>query len=67
MEADSNEVAVIETKFGKMVIEFYDKDAPKTVANFKKLAKEGFYNGTANHPGFHDSGRRSVEQRSKES
>lgn len=53
--ADSNEVAVIETKFGKMVIEFYDKDAPKTVANFKKLAKEGFYSGTTFHrviPGF---------------
>jgi cyclophilin family peptidyl-prolyl cis-trans isomerase len=55
MAADSNEVAIIETKFGKMVIEFYDKDAPKTVANFKKLAKEGFYNGTTFHrviPGF---------------
>ena len=49
MAADSNEVAVIETKMGQMVIEFYDKDAPKTVANFKKLAKEGFYNGTAFH------------------
>lgn len=49
MAADSNEVAVIETKLGKMVIEFYDKDAPKTVANFKKLAKEAFYNGTAFH------------------
>jgi cyclophilin family peptidyl-prolyl cis-trans isomerase len=49
MAADSNEVAVIETKLGKMVIEFYDKDAPKTVANFKKLAKEGFYNGTTFH------------------
>ena len=49
------QVAVIETKSGKMVIEFYDKDAPKTVANFKKLAKEGFYNGTTFHrviPGF---------------
>jgi cyclophilin family peptidyl-prolyl cis-trans isomerase len=55
MAADSNEVAVIETKFGKMVIEFYDKDASKTVANFKKLVREGFYNGTTFHrviPGF---------------
>jgi peptidyl-prolyl cis-trans isomerase B (cyclophilin B) len=55
MAADTDEVAVIETKFGKIVIEFYDKDAPKTVANFKKLAKEGFYNGTTFHrviPGF---------------
>ena len=55
MAADTDQVAVIETKFGKMVIEFYDKDAPKTVANFVKLAKQGFYNGTTFHrviPGF---------------
>lgn len=55
MGADTDQVAVIETKFGKIVIEFYDKDAPKTVANFNKLAKEGFYNGTTFHrviPGF---------------
>jgi peptidyl-prolyl cis-trans isomerase B (cyclophilin B) len=55
MAADTDQVAVIETKFGKIVIEFYDKDAPKTVENFIKLAKEGFYNGTTFHrviPGF---------------
>jgi len=55
MTTSAEEVGVIETKFGKMVIEFYDKDAPKTVANFKKLAKDGFYNGTTFHrviPGF---------------
>ncbi len=53
--AKAEDVAVIETKFGKMVVAFYDKDAPKTVENFKKLAKEGFYNGTIFHrviPGF---------------
>ena len=49
MASDTNDVAVIETKYGKMVVEFWDKDAPKTVANFIKLAKEGFYNGTAFH------------------
>jgi peptidyl-prolyl cis-trans isomerase B (cyclophilin B) len=55
MAADTDQVAVVETKFGKMVIEFYDKDAPKTVANFVKLAQQGFYNGTTFHrviPGF---------------
>lgn len=55
MAADTDQVAVIETKFGKVVIEFYDKDAPKTVANFIKLAREGYYNGTTFHrviPGF---------------
>jgi peptidyl-prolyl cis-trans isomerase B (cyclophilin B) len=55
MAADTDQVAVIETKFGKIVIEFYTKEAPKTVANFIKLAKDGFYNGTTFHriiPGF---------------
>jgi cyclophilin family peptidyl-prolyl cis-trans isomerase len=45
----TDEVAVIETKHGKIVVEFYEKDAPKTVANFKKLARESFYNGTTFH------------------
>jgi peptidyl-prolyl cis-trans isomerase B (cyclophilin B) len=55
MAADTDQVAVVETKFGKMAIEFYDKDAPKTVANFIKLAKDGYFNGTTFHrviPGF---------------
>jgi peptidyl-prolyl cis-trans isomerase B (cyclophilin B) len=37
--------AEIHTAKGVMKIEFYEKDAPNTVANFVKLAKEGFYNG----------------------
>ncbi len=49
MAADTDKVAVIETKFGKIVIEFYEKDAPKTSANFIKLANDGFYNGTTFH------------------
>jgi peptidyl-prolyl cis-trans isomerase B (cyclophilin B) len=49
MATAADEVAVIETKFGKMVVEFFDNDAPKTVENFKKLAKQGFYNGTTFH------------------
>ena len=55
MAADTDQVVVVETKLGKIVIEFYDKDAPKTVANFIKLAKQGFYDGTTFHrviPGF---------------
>ena len=49
MAADTDQVAVVETKFGKMVIGFYEQDAPKTVANFKKLANDKFYDGTAFH------------------
>ncbi len=45
----SNEVAVIKTSEGDMVIEFWSDVAPNTVENFKKLAKQGFYNGTAFH------------------
>ena len=55
MAVEADTVAVIETKLGKLVVEFYDADAPKTVTNFRKLTKDGFYNGTAFHrviPGF---------------
>jgi peptidyl-prolyl cis-trans isomerase B (cyclophilin B) len=33
----------------KVLIEFFDKEAPGTVQNFEKLANEGFYNGLAFH------------------
>ncbi len=49
------QVAVLETVLGNIVIKFADRDAPKTVANFKKLVKQGFYDGTCFHrviPGF---------------
>jgi peptidyl-prolyl cis-trans isomerase B (cyclophilin B) len=45
----ANEVAVMETSKGTMVIEFWEKDAPQTVANFKKLARQGFFDGTGFH------------------
>jgi len=44
-----NEVAVIDTTEGQMVIRFWSDVAPKTVENFKKLARQGFYDGTAFH------------------
>jgi peptidyl-prolyl cis-trans isomerase B (cyclophilin B) len=37
------------TEKGDMLIEFYDDAAPNTVANFTKLAKEGFYDGLNFH------------------
>jgi peptidyl-prolyl cis-trans isomerase B (cyclophilin B) len=45
----------INTDKGTMVVEFYEKDAPNTVNNFVKLAKEGFYKDLNFHrviPGF---------------
>src|SRR5205814_310106 len=44
-----DEVAVIKTTAGEMVVEFWTDVAPQTVENFKKLARQGFYNGTAFH------------------
>lgn len=41
--------ATIVTAKGTMEVEFYDNDAPGTVANFTKLAKSGFYNGLTFH------------------
>ncbi len=41
--------ATLSTKYGDMVIEFYDQDAPKTVENFVRLAKSGFYDGIKFH------------------
>ena len=48
-------VAIISTKFGDMVVEFFPDVAPKHVENFQILAEEGYYNGTTFHrviPGF---------------
>ena len=45
----NNEVAIIKTPQGEMVVEFWSDVAPKTVENFKKLARDGFYDGTAFH------------------
>ena len=47
--SETKEVAVIKTSEGEMVAEFWPDVAPKTVENFKKLAKAGFYDGTAFH------------------
>ena len=41
--------AEIKTQKGTMKVEFYEKDAPNTVDNFTKLAKDGFYNGLTFH------------------
>lgn len=41
--------AELHTDYGIMKIEFFEVDAPGTVANFTKLAKEGYYNGLTFH------------------
>jgi peptidyl-prolyl cis-trans isomerase B (cyclophilin B) len=45
----TNEVAVIKTTEGEMVIAFWPEVAPRTVENFKTLARKGFYDGTCFH------------------
>jgi peptidyl-prolyl cis-trans isomerase B (cyclophilin B) len=42
-------VATIRTTEGPITVELFDEDAPQTVANFKKLAGDGFYDGVIFH------------------
>jgi peptidyl-prolyl cis-trans isomerase B (cyclophilin B) len=52
----ADDVALVTFKYGgarhQAAFEFYEGDAPQTVANFKKLAKKGFYNGLTIHRAF---------------
>ena len=41
--------AIISTEKGDLKVEFYQNDAPNTVANFVKLSKDGFYDGLTFH------------------
>ena len=41
--------ATLHTNHGAIAIELFDEDAPKTVDNFTKLAREGFYDGVIFH------------------
>jgi cyclophilin family peptidyl-prolyl cis-trans isomerase len=55
LDLGGKEVAVIKTNLGTIIFEFFPEDAPNHVANFKKLAGEGFYDGIYFHrviPGF---------------
>src|SRR5580692_5682831 len=45
----SEDVAVIKTTDGTIVVGFWPKEAPNTVANFEKLSRQGFYDGTLFH------------------
>ena len=47
--APAEEHAILKTSYGEITLAFWSDVAPKTVENFKKLAREGFYDGTAFH------------------
>ncbi len=54
-DQNAEEVGIIETHFGDVVIKFYPEIAPNHVKNFKELAKRDFYDGCRFHrviPGF---------------
>lgn len=54
-ETTVKNVAVIETKFGRIVFELFPEVAPKHCESFKKLADSQFYDGVTFHrviPGF---------------
>jgi peptidyl-prolyl cis-trans isomerase B (cyclophilin B) len=44
-----SKTATFETNKGKIVAELFEKEAPKTVENFEKLANDGFYDGVKFH------------------
>jgi cyclophilin family peptidyl-prolyl cis-trans isomerase len=41
--------ATMTTNHGEITLELFDEDAPKTVENFRKLARDGFYDGLIFH------------------
>jgi peptidyl-prolyl cis-trans isomerase B (cyclophilin B) len=41
--------AILHTNHGDITVELFDEDAPKTVANFTKLASDNFYEGVVFH------------------
>jgi cyclophilin family peptidyl-prolyl cis-trans isomerase len=45
LAGNTSEVCVMETSLGTLVFELYEADAPKTVAQFKALVRQGFYDG----------------------
>lgn len=49
LPADGDQVVVIQTNHGRIVVKFFPDKAPGHVANFQKLASEGFYDGTKFH------------------
>ena len=49
IQPSDNMIAIMQTNFGEIEIELFSSDAPKTVENFTKLAKDGFYDGTKFH------------------
>jgi peptidyl-prolyl cis-trans isomerase B (cyclophilin B) len=55
--ATDDEIGVLETSYGRIVIEFLPRLAPKHVENFKNLAREGFYDGTRFHKILKDKNR----------
>ena len=49
VNTNTNDVAILKTSAGEMVVEFWPDVAPSTVENFKKLARTNFYDGTCFH------------------
>ena len=48
-DVKQNPAVILKTNFGDIELELFEKDAPKTAANFLKLAESGFYNGVKFH------------------
>jgi cyclophilin family peptidyl-prolyl cis-trans isomerase len=57
---NNNELAVLETNYGRIIIEFFPQDAPRHVARFKELVRTGFYDGVRFHRLIKNKGGRTI-------
>ena len=46
---NNDELVVIETNYGRVILDFFPQEAPKHVARFKELVRTGFYDGIRLH------------------
>ncbi len=46
---NNNELAVLETNYGRIILDLFPQDAPRHVARFKELVRSGFYDGVRFH------------------
>ncbi|MBI4586816.1 MAG: peptidylprolyl isomerase [Planctomycetes bacterium] len=49
VKAGEEEVVILETSKGRVAIRLFDQDCPRHTGSFKKLVREGFFNGAAFH------------------
>jgi len=57
---DDKQLAVLETNYGRIIVDFFPQEAPKHVARFKELVSSGFYDGVRFHRLVRNQGGRQI-------